>query len=238
MIESLGVATAVISLIRLHTEKIRPPRALWVPFQLGRPLGTPGEPEFQSRVLRQALALLERRDGPVLLEDFAEEETGIVDDPDWLPPLTIAPTATGRADGAALRAEFDRILPAYRRAVETRARTTVGLSGVALPAAVDFIVAYLLGGRPASPNPALTPGQALRFVSDDVKAAWAEAASLSGRPSSRQLADWLWEGTALGAALIALRNLALLSDEASFKAVGGNLLVPGARVALLEAATP
>ena len=55
-LESEGLATASISLIRLHTEKIRPPRALWVPFELGRPLGVPDDPAFQTRVLRALLA--------------------------------------------------------------------------------------------------------------------------------------------------------------------------------------
>ena len=37
-IERAGVATASISLIREQSEAVRPPRALWVPFALGRPL--------------------------------------------------------------------------------------------------------------------------------------------------------------------------------------------------------
>ena len=55
-IEQEGVATAGLSLVRLHSEKIRPPRALWVPFELGRPLGAPNDPAFQTRVLRALLA--------------------------------------------------------------------------------------------------------------------------------------------------------------------------------------
>ena len=51
-IEEEGLATTQISLVRLHTEKIKPPRALWVPYELGRPLGQPNDPEFQKRVLR------------------------------------------------------------------------------------------------------------------------------------------------------------------------------------------
>ncbi len=39
-IERAGVATASISLIREQSEAVRPPRALWVPFALGRPLGS------------------------------------------------------------------------------------------------------------------------------------------------------------------------------------------------------
>ena len=66
------MATTQISLIREHTERIRPPRALWVPFELGRPLGVPDDEAFQIRVLLHALKLLEARSGPVL-EDFPEE---------------------------------------------------------------------------------------------------------------------------------------------------------------------
>ncbi len=56
--EEEGVPTTQISLVRLHTERINPPRALWVPFELGRPLGIPDDPTFQKRVLLAALKLL------------------------------------------------------------------------------------------------------------------------------------------------------------------------------------
>ena len=59
--------------MRENTEQMQLPRFLWVPFELGRPFGAPGEPDFQRRVLIAALALLERDDGPVILEDFPDE---------------------------------------------------------------------------------------------------------------------------------------------------------------------
>ena len=71
-LELAGMPTTQISLIREHTEAIRPPRALWVPFMLGRPLGAPNDPEFQTRVLRAALKLLDAPSGPVL-EDYPED---------------------------------------------------------------------------------------------------------------------------------------------------------------------
>ncbi len=71
-LESEGIPTTQISLIREHTETIRPPRALWVPFELGRPLGAPENPAFQRRVLLSALELLEAIQGPVLA-DFPDE---------------------------------------------------------------------------------------------------------------------------------------------------------------------
>jgi len=65
-IEAQGVATASISLLREHSERMRPPRALWVSFDFGRPLGEPGDREFQLRVLRSLLDLFRRPAGPVL----------------------------------------------------------------------------------------------------------------------------------------------------------------------------
>ena len=59
-LEARGVPTTSISLVRENTVLIRPPRALWVPFPLGRPFGAPHAPDFQRRVLRRALALLAR----------------------------------------------------------------------------------------------------------------------------------------------------------------------------------
>lgn len=58
MLESLGLTTTVIGLVRPHMEKSANPRGLFVPFPLGRPLGKPGDAAFQRRVLLAALGLL------------------------------------------------------------------------------------------------------------------------------------------------------------------------------------
>ena len=65
-IEYAGITTVSISLLREITQKIRPPRALYVAFPLGYPLGEPDNPELQTRVMRAAFALLTRDDCPVL----------------------------------------------------------------------------------------------------------------------------------------------------------------------------
>lgn len=48
------------------TAKVRPPRALSVPWPLGFPLGAPGDGALQRKVLRALLSLLSRTDVPVL----------------------------------------------------------------------------------------------------------------------------------------------------------------------------
>ncbi len=71
-IEYMGISTVSISLLREITEKVRPPRALLVPFPLGYPLGEPLYAALQTRVMRAALRLLPRSDCPVL-ETFHDE---------------------------------------------------------------------------------------------------------------------------------------------------------------------
>jgi hypothetical protein len=61
-----------LQLLRYVAEKVRPPRALCVPFRHGYPLDTPSEPEKQLAVLEAALHLLETASGPPpALADYA-----------------------------------------------------------------------------------------------------------------------------------------------------------------------
>ncbi len=70
-IEREGISTVSISLLREVTKIIRPPRALFVPYPLGYPLGAPHNATLQHNVIAQALSLLTRTDVPVL-ESFQE----------------------------------------------------------------------------------------------------------------------------------------------------------------------
>ena len=69
-LERQGVSTVVIQLLRVVAEKIRPPRALYVPFRHGHPLDAPGEAKRQHAVLAAALRLLEHDNGtePLLVD--------------------------------------------------------------------------------------------------------------------------------------------------------------------------
>lgn len=57
-LEQRGISTVVIQLLRLATEKVRPPRALVVPYRHGYPLGSANDPEKQRSVISAALNLL------------------------------------------------------------------------------------------------------------------------------------------------------------------------------------
>jgi hypothetical protein len=60
-LERQGISTVVIQLLRFVTERVRPPRALVVPFRHGYPLDSPNDPEKQHAVLEAALKILEDR---------------------------------------------------------------------------------------------------------------------------------------------------------------------------------
>lgn len=70
-LERQGISTVVVQLLRSVAQKIRPPRALFVPFKHGYPLGAANEPARQHAVIRSALSLLEiSSEVPPLLRDF------------------------------------------------------------------------------------------------------------------------------------------------------------------------
>ena len=70
----------------------------------------------------------------------------------------------------------------------------------------------------------------LRFAVDDIKAYCLEAAACcDAKPSSRQLGNWFWDETATGAAIHALRQMCLASEDERLKLIAGNFMVPAAR---------
>ena len=68
--EEAGITTVALQLLREVAVAVRPPRALWVPFPHGYPLGEPDDPAGQRAVLEAALRLAEAEGGPPLLADF------------------------------------------------------------------------------------------------------------------------------------------------------------------------
>jgi hypothetical protein len=66
-LEAVGIATVAIALVRSVARKVRPPRALAVPFPFGQPLGPAAAADVRLDVVRQAVALLrEPGPGPIL----------------------------------------------------------------------------------------------------------------------------------------------------------------------------
>lgn len=235
-LEAAGIATTQISLVREHTEALAPPRALWVPFMLGRPFGAPGNAAFQRQVLLAALQLLEREDGPVL-EDFDTDAPH-----DQLTPAPsdlVCPVSfpNARAQGAladTLADEVAQLQAWHDLARRHRGRTTLGVTGWPPAKIAQYLIAWLDGKEPASFREDLRKGDALKHACDELKAYYLEAKAMQpGNHTSQSTRDWFWLETAAGAALNQLRVIAARSNDASVKAVAVQSIVPRAIEPLL-----
>jgi hypothetical protein len=230
-LEEEGIATVAIALIRPQAQNTRPPRAVWVPFELGRPIGPQNDKVFQRRVILAALGLLEAERVPSLIVDFPDDDPRETADPGWRPPIEasaipLEPLALAEAVEGELRA----LAPSYAASCTRRERSTVGPSGLTPAACGEYLAAWLRGERPPSPVADMSPALVLRFVIDDLKAFALEAAlAPGGKPSSKQLGDWLWNETALGAALQIVRRDCLAGDDERLKTVAA-FFVPALRV--------
>jgi hypothetical protein len=227
-IEREGVATAQISLIREQTAAIRPPRALWVPFMLGRPFGAPNEPDFQRSVLRALLSLFERPSGPVL-EDFSEDApAAAAQEERFACPVSFVPvTAGGRGLARAMWEEIAQLATWYSLARKRRGRTTVGVFGATVADAARHVASYVDGAPDAPPVAGWSAGMAVKRACDDVKAYYYEAvAAQPGNLAAKAVEDWFWRETAAAKAFLAIRDICLKSDDESLKPLGKLSLIP------------
>ena len=224
--------------MRPHTEVIKPPRALWVSFELGRPFGTPNDSSFQRRVLLSALGLFDVKHGPIL-EDFPED----------------APVSDGEVTALSCPVNFiqenvnlskmDQLCSAFKKelismrswydlAVQKQGRTTYGVSRVELDDIDDFICSFLKGEVPENPRDDVALPYTLNLATDDLKAYYFEAITAQpGQepPSSKSLSDWFYNDTLAGKVLYTLRDICKKSEDGLMKILGTVLIIPAAHVA-------
>ena len=229
--------TAAISLVREHTEQIKPSRSLWVPFELGRPLGAPDDREFQLDVLRSLLRLFERESGPVI-EDYPHDSPVTAEsDAAWscvlpLPPLEETSTPAEALKQALLQ-EVGSLSPWYSESVRRLGRSTFGLSGLtgdSMPEIAALMADVASGNDPVWPSglEAQNAG-AIRFMSDDVKAYYMEAAAEqpgSSAPGGTRMWTWFYHETRMGQVLYDLRDR-LAAEHAEKTAANGGTPPPG-----------
>lgn len=234
-LEAEGIATTQISLVREHTEVIQPPRALWVPFMLGRPFGTPNAPEFQRKVLIAALRLLEAESGP-LLRDFPEDAP-IPDDAGELEgfacPVNLRrprPDGGAKMDVAqALLDEIAQLVPWHDLAVRRRGRSTVGISGIAIDDVARYVASHLTGAPAPSYDDGISAAEALKRACDDLHAFYCEAvAAQPGNSSADDIQKWFWQETTAGKLFLDLQVICRASPDKVMQMLGKGLLVPRA----------
>jgi len=227
------VPTASISFIRLHTEVMKPPRALWVPFDIGRTLGPPDDAAFQKRVLLALMGMFEAPDGP-LLEDFPEDEPETSDEIMVLTcPVDFARDVveTGETDQlqASFRREMTAMRPWYDMSVAKRKRTAVGASGIELEALGDFIYTFARGEEPDNPRDDISLAYTLKFAVVDLKSYYIEG--ITAQPgqagaSSQRLTDWFWGETVAAKVLMAMKKVGEANTDSVMNQIGIGFIVP------------
>jgi hypothetical protein len=229
-LEAAGIATTQISLIREHTETIRPPRALWVPFPLGRPLGIPNNPEFQRDVLLHALRLLEAAEGPVL-QDYPRDAEAEAGDPAPLAcPVNFAAPPELSTDLARLlhrfRTEVATMATWYAVAGERGGRATAAVSGLA-PAEIAALFADFLEGRGCGQE-GRSLADLLRQAAEDLRSCYFEALLAQPGQSTdpQRLAAWFWGETCAARVINAVRQRCLADPAKEMRLLGRLLLIP------------
>lgn len=233
-LEGHGLPTTQISLIRKHTETIKPPRALWVPFELGRPLGAPNQPEFQTRVLESALELFQAEQGPVLA-DFHDEapssEATDGQDNAWVCPVSFSARPGEESELERLISSFHEeiaeLRPWYDLGFGRRGRTA--MAEFDPETATEILTGFLQNQAVEAGQGQLSAAVALRLAAQDLKAYYFEAAiSKPGAevPDSKAFGKWFWHQTSAGLVLKRIKNMCSKSDDNELRMTGKMFLVP------------
>lgn len=221
--EDEGIATTLVGLVRLHLEAIRPPRALWVPYDFGRPLGAPGNPAAQRRVMREALGLLERTDVPVLVDSVDDQAVAEAQEEDSLAELSCTlPSRTEIRDlKETARREMAGLRPLYEEVAARAGGLPVGLLGLPTEAVAEFVLSFLDPVPAENPRPDLPLPSVLKLAVEDLVAFYNVAASTRTdmAASAQRVSRWFWHETAMGKAIQSVRNRLLASEDPVLKAV-------------------
>jgi hypothetical protein len=148
-------------------EAIKPARALFLDFPMGRGMGKPNDPNFQKKVIRAAFDLFNEPNGPVI-ENFPEiipvknGRMGYALPPELV--LNISDIGDLNKLLDEIRVEMDTLRPAYDFAVKSRGRTTVGASELNVSDLAPFIAEFLSGEIPKSPRKGLPAIPLLKLV--------------------------------------------------------------------------
>jgi D-proline reductase (dithiol) PrdB len=208
VLEAQGLSTVVLALVREFVVKVRPPRAVFVPFPFGAPVGLPGERDQQLSVLRIALATFGAEAGPVLADFDAGAPAGYVSAP--VQASEVSRPAEPAMDTATEASMMRRY---YEQWLEQRGgKTAVGLSRVPVTrfrGIIRFFESFLADpDADARERPAEMPrAEFMRYCSDDLKAMYLEGRIVM-KPGETpdQALRWLWGETALGALLVAVKE--------------------------------
>ena len=205
----------MIPLIREHAVTMKPPRALWVPFMMGRPFGVPGDSAFQKQVLRAAIALFDYPSGPILIDYAVDTPLENKSTNGWICPVSFSTHTLIKTPADNLRREIQELKSWYDLNLATSGRTTYGISGLDIDNVGQMLLKLADGEVPENWMDNVDLGEAIRLAVEDIKAFYQEAvmAQPGGPPaSSTELADWFFYQTDAGKIVLKVREFCRSSD--------------------------
>ena len=229
--ESQGFSTVLIGFVKEHMEVIKPPRALWLNFPMGRPLGKPNDPEFQKKVIRAAFELLQKSPAPVL-EDFPEIIPVKEGRMSYALPVDLVYKVNQLGDIDKLtdevKKELSNLMPDYLKAIDNNGRTTVGASEMEISDFVPYISEFAKGNKPKSPRKGLPAIPLLKLVVEDLNAVYTETRIYKDKIDDLEmLGKWFWQETYAGKLLLAIEAVSLESDDQVLRQIASmSLLTP------------
>ena len=199
--EDEGLSTVLVALVREHAVKVQPPRALWVPFMLGRPFGEPNNSELQKSVIRECFGLLDEAEG-------------------WTCPVSFSRGVVDNSVAEKIAKEIALLRPWYNLRVKNENRTTVGLSNSSIEDCANGLERFIARSGESS-NEAKETANNLRWWSSDLKAFYMEAVlAQPGKVKSSDLENWFWNETVTGSLFREIRNLCIGHASPDIREVG------------------
>ena len=215
--ESAGFATVLVGFVREHIEAIKPPRGLWLDFPMGRPLGKPNDPSFQTQIIRSAFETFDAPTGPVLKNfpisiPVENGRMGYALPPEFV--FSIEDCRDVDALIADVQDEIESLRTAYNTAVTDRRRTTVGASELPIEAFAPYIGEFVKGHKPKSPRKGLTPVPLLKLVVEDLNAYYTETWTHSdGIDDFELMGKRFWQESKAGLLIMYLEAMSLESED-------------------------
>ena len=226
---------------------MRPPRALWVPFPFGCPMGPPNCIGIQMDVLRKTLELVNEPKGPALKDYFCH----VTDEPEeaagWSCPVTF-PAAVPGMEAEALIAQMKQevllLRPWFDEGLRQRGHTAVGTSGKDashIDEMLEILVRFAVNADLRVPGGYAHPmPQLLRYIADDLRYFYNEAAiSKPGAvfPVPDTLIEWFFLTTIAGEVFYRIKERLLATDMLVLMAKGLDDDVIDDRLSLMPGTT-
>lgn len=197
--EAEGLATVALGSMQRQMEGTAPPRGLYCDFPLGRPLGVPGDADFQHRVLAAAFALLGSDEPVVARYDESIEDAGDTVLACPLPPRSDPDLHPAVDEARGLRGAHDRAIERFGN--------RMGTGRVVDADHIDEAIAAFVRIADGTPwKEAGVPGVPAR-VAQDIRGYYETAALglADHAPAAWEGARWFFERTETGQVILAAR---------------------------------